>query len=398
MDPPSFSLFEKTPPRPAPTLSYSWKERCPDAQLLYIQDAELANKELSILTPGAFGFDLEWKPNFVKGEGENPVALVQLANDETILLLQISAMKEFPTKLEEILGSSDFVKVGVAIQHDTQKLYKDHQVSTYNCVDLSLLARSIDNDRWKGKYNSSLGLARVIESYEYRLLGKGKISRSNWEGQLRDPQQLYAANDAHAGYTIYRRLIAMVNSSSTPPKSVWYTFDSVRGRLCQPSGEQWRAYNPIYDPGPPPPPRVSKEPKAADDEANNNSSGPSQLPDNNLENRLNERPFRVHGRAGRFVSSRPQAPDPSFRGPRNAENSASSNRQFSASVAPSHYGPLVPSPSPQVSSSTAPTTDSSQQSHSDHIGFRPRPRRGRGRGRGNPRININPTEGAKRSI
>lgn len=136
MEPPSTSLFERTPPRPAPTLSYSWKERCPDAQLLYIRDAELANKELSILAPGTFGFDLEWKPNFVKGAGENPVALVQLANDEIILLLQISAMKgnafdlahfrnslsqptlctEFPTKLEEILGSSDFVKVGVAIQ------------------------------------------------------------------------------------------------------------------------------------------------------------------------------------------------------------------------------------------------------------------------------------------
>jgi hypothetical protein len=94
MDPPSNpSLFEKTLPRPAPTLSYSWKEQCPGAQLLYIQDAELANKELSTLAPGAFGFDLEWKPTFVKGAGENPVALVQLANDETILLLQISAMK-----------------------------------------------------------------------------------------------------------------------------------------------------------------------------------------------------------------------------------------------------------------------------------------------------------------
>lgn len=163
----------------------------------------------------------------------------------------------------------------------------------------------------------------------------------------------------------------MVNSSSTPPQSVWYTFDSVRGRLCQPSGEQWRAYNPIYDPGPPPPPRVPKEPKAADDETSNNSSGPSQLPDNKLENRLNKRPFRGRGRAGRFVSSRPQAPDPAFRGSKNAWNSGSSNRQFSASVAPSHYGPLLPSP--QASSSATPITGSSQQPHSDRVGFRPRP-------------------------
>jgi len=182
----------------------------------------------------------------------------------------------------------------------------------------------------------------------------------------------------------------MVNSSSTPPESVWYTFDSVRGRLCQPSGEQWRAYNPTYDPGPPPPPRVSKEPKAADDEASNNSSGPSQLPDNKLENRLNKRPFRARGRTGRFVSSRPQAPDPSFWGHKNVGNSGSSNRQFSASVAPSHYGPMLSSPSPQASSSAASITSATS--------LRPHQFSATARGRGNPRINIGLTEGARRSM
>lgn len=59
----------------------------------------------------------------------------------------------------------------------------------YNCVDLSLLARTVDNDRWKGKYNSSLGLARLIEIYEYRLLPKDKITRSNWEAAL-NPNQV----------------------------------------------------------------------------------------------------------------------------------------------------------------------------------------------------------------
>jgi len=58
-----------------------------------------------------------------------------------------------------------------------------------NCVDLSLLARTVDNDRWKGKYNSSLGLARLTEIYEYRLLTKDKITRSNWEASL-NPNQV----------------------------------------------------------------------------------------------------------------------------------------------------------------------------------------------------------------
>ena len=58
-----------------------------------------------------------------------------------------------------------------------------------NCVDLSLLARTVDNARWQGKYNSSLGLARLIEAYDYRILGKGKVTRSNWEAVL-NPLQI----------------------------------------------------------------------------------------------------------------------------------------------------------------------------------------------------------------
>lgn len=88
-------IIDKTPPRPAPTLAYSWEECNPHAKVLYIRDHNEANTELSKLPhgPQALGFDLEWKPTYVKGGGENPVALVQLANNDTIFLLQVSAMK-----------------------------------------------------------------------------------------------------------------------------------------------------------------------------------------------------------------------------------------------------------------------------------------------------------------
>jgi len=81
-------------PRPAPTMAYSWKEYNPEARVFYIRNHDEANKELSKLSAGpqALGFDLEWKPTFVKGARENPVALVQLATSDTIFLLQISAM------------------------------------------------------------------------------------------------------------------------------------------------------------------------------------------------------------------------------------------------------------------------------------------------------------------
>lgn len=81
------------PPRPKPTKLYSWRARNPDAQLLYIRDVDIANLELDRMsTLSAVGFDQEWRPTFIKGLPENPVSLIQLASDDLVLLLQVSAM------------------------------------------------------------------------------------------------------------------------------------------------------------------------------------------------------------------------------------------------------------------------------------------------------------------
>jgi len=109
--------------------------------------------------------------------------------------------------LRDLLLNPSIIKVGVGIQgqvaahlcsqhllnsttDDATKLYRDWNVDLKNCVDLALLARTVDNGRWKGKYTSSLGLAHLVAVYEYRALAKGKITRSNWEGLLTAPQQI----------------------------------------------------------------------------------------------------------------------------------------------------------------------------------------------------------------
>ena len=88
-------VIDKAPPRPAPTLEYTWRDYNSAAQVLYIRDHVEANMQLSRLPESAniLGFDLEWKPTFKRGGRENPVALVQLANDKTIFLLQITSMQ-----------------------------------------------------------------------------------------------------------------------------------------------------------------------------------------------------------------------------------------------------------------------------------------------------------------
>ncbi len=76
----------------------------------------------------------------------------------------------------------------------------DHRVDTRNCVDLSLLARTVDNKRWKGKYANPIGLSRLCETYEEMTLYKGKVQISNWEKPLDSRQQECAYRFAQRQY------------------------------------------------------------------------------------------------------------------------------------------------------------------------------------------------------
>ncbi|THH28279.1 hypothetical protein EUX98_g5906 [Antrodiella citrinella] len=245
---------------------YSWRTQSPTARLAYIRDVQEAEIELMQPLTGPLGFDLEWKPNYVKGEKENPVALVQLASADRILLFQVTAMSAFPQALRDILGDPSIVKAGVSIQNDCKKLWNDYTVNVANCVDLGLLARTVDNPSWKGKYSNPIGLARLSETYLGRSLSKGKTTRSNWEAVLSAVQQEYAANDCHSGWALFMALSPMISSLPTEPLPSFYSFDLVRGMPYQPSAmtlpmsmrAMWNPFNPLYDPGPPPEPRAER--------------------------------------------------------------------------------------------------------------------------------------------
>lgn len=83
----------QAPKRPEPTTPYSWRAFEPQPSFEYVTDPDRAEELLAALEPCALGFDVEWKPAFLKGQPENKVALIQLANNEVIYLLQVSAMQ-----------------------------------------------------------------------------------------------------------------------------------------------------------------------------------------------------------------------------------------------------------------------------------------------------------------
>lgn len=179
------------------TSVFSWRTywRAPAFPPLYVDNVHSANSLILHYfppqsPPPVVGFDLEWKP-FYGAEPENPVALVQLAASHVILLLHISAMGSFPSALVALLADPRVVKTGVGIQGDINKLYQDWNIEiARNCVELSLLARSVDNDTWKGKYTNPIGLARLVKHYLKKRLQKGKITVSNWEAHPLDAMQI----------------------------------------------------------------------------------------------------------------------------------------------------------------------------------------------------------------
>ncbi|KAK7694245.1 hypothetical protein QCA50_001425 [Cerrena zonata] len=236
---------------------YSWRIFSPNASIRYARDIPTTDFYLSMLSGNILGFDLEWQPTFVKGGSRNPVALVQLADANVMILIQVSAMQEFPQTLRTILENPHIVKTGVAIQDDCKHLWADWRVNCRNVVDLSLFARTVDNANWKGSYKSSIGLSRLCETYFNLALNKGRVQRSNWTNVLSEAQLEYAANDCHSGYMIYTRLLQRLPAVVPPPERKYYTFDCLDGYLHSPcmsneTGLLWEPWNPNYDPGPPP--------------------------------------------------------------------------------------------------------------------------------------------------
>lgn len=114
-------------------------------------------------------------------------------------------------------------------------------MSTRNCVDLSLLARTVDNAKWKGKYSSPIGLARLCKTYEELDLPKGKITRSNWELLLSDIQQ-----DCAWLFVVFHSLLPNVMLRCCERLSLWT--HAVSPTACDDVGRGTSPPSPIISP------------------------------------------------------------------------------------------------------------------------------------------------------
>ncbi|KZT01330.1 ribonuclease H-like protein [Laetiporus sulphureus 93-53] len=191
-----------------PDSFYSYKDYEPEPTIAYTYNEDEANDLVQMLK-GPLGFDMEWKVRFNPFRSF-PTALLQLCDEQIIMLIHLSQMDGVPQKVQEILKSPDIPKVGVRIKNDGTKLLQDFGIEAGNLVDLPAFAYEVDPDFRTQHPRKSASLAAMVERYIGKMLDKGPVRMSNWESvPLTDEQITYAANDAHSGLMVYKRLEAM---------------------------------------------------------------------------------------------------------------------------------------------------------------------------------------------
>ncbi|KAF8489593.1 ribonuclease H-like domain-containing protein [Gautieria morchelliformis] len=195
--------------------------------LIYLRDTALTDRTVQDFREkltGPLGFDIEYRPNFTKGCPLNRTALVQLASESLVLLVQVSAMSAFPDSIKNIIEDPAIVKAGVGIQGDANKLRRDFGVHPAGCLELSFLAKAVD-PQWADAKGPLISLARLVEAYEERVIKKPKhLQMSNWERPLTEEQQDYAAGDATAALSVLQKLYTILPSVQPPPDKTLYIF------------------------------------------------------------------------------------------------------------------------------------------------------------------------------
>ncbi|KIJ33547.1 hypothetical protein M422DRAFT_35468 [Sphaerobolus stellatus SS14] len=189
------------PPAPSKPL-YSFRRYSPDMDLIYITTRSQTNEEIPKLT-GPLGFDMEWK--VIYGARQCKTAVIQVCDEKTILIIQLSAMRPtFPEKLKELVESPTTYKLGLNIGGDGKKLFRDYGISPKGLVDLGDLMHYVDKEHMATRNRKRIPLQEIVEYYTDHTLDKGPVRTSNWElNPLSHEQLAYAANDAHCALRVY---------------------------------------------------------------------------------------------------------------------------------------------------------------------------------------------------
>ncbi|XP_028393467.1 Werner Syndrome-like exonuclease [Dendronephthya gigantea] len=168
----------------------------------------------------AIGFDMEWRPQFVKkklGGKENKTAVLQLSTETDSLVCHLKHVKPLPRYLPEVLANENIRKVGCGIRPDVIKLLKDTGLQCKGAVDLAELAKISGYTKEHGQ-----GLKTLANNLLGLELNKPKsVKLSNWEKlPLKQGQIRYAALDAWVGIKLYLHMLKTMDNKANVKSEV----------------------------------------------------------------------------------------------------------------------------------------------------------------------------------
>ncbi|WCJ28705.1 hypothetical protein M5689_010387 [Euphorbia peplus] len=147
--------------------------------------------------PTTVGLDVEWRPNFSRFI-DNPIATLQLCIADRCLIFQILRSPCIPQSLTDFLRNQngDFVFVGVEIENDVKKLWKDYGLRVGKTANLRGLAA--EKAKFGGEVYQNAGLKELTWRIMGREIEKSKrVTLSRWDSDCLAPcQVLYACLDA----------------------------------------------------------------------------------------------------------------------------------------------------------------------------------------------------------
>jgi len=158
---------------------------------------------------GPLGFDCEWKPDR-KGSSNNPIALVQLADAHTCLLLQTGGSRALPPLVARILQDVNILKVCSGHDSsDSKKMISSFGFQAQGVYPLDVLA--------KKKGIRKCGLQGVATYCGMRMRKDHRVCCSDWGTPVLSSDQIrYAADDAWFSYILLRRVEQLEDRTLCP--------------------------------------------------------------------------------------------------------------------------------------------------------------------------------------
>lgn len=171
----------------------------------------------SFLHEPIIGFDMEWCTQWDKSLAglKRQVSLIQIASEDRVALFHIALHKGdtvnelIAPSLRELLETPTVLKTGVAVwRADGKRLRRFFGIHCQGLIELSNLHQLIVTPDVKDLTSHLRKLADQVKGILKLPLLKDGVRTSNWARELNDKQIKYAADDAYAGYMLFRHMDA----------------------------------------------------------------------------------------------------------------------------------------------------------------------------------------------